>query len=161
LVFNEALWTLLRGGRVKVNESTGEAVVDLVDDLSDFGLPEVQAVVAAGAEVHHYPIWVELDTTTIKDTVPAGTPGGTDSKGDPVTWEQWAKDTAITDDGDKRYVGGQSGTGVDLTGSEIVALIGKGVAVKTLPEMQAIVAAKQSVIPVEPVVEPVVEPAVK
>lgn len=128
---------------INVDVINGQARITGISDVDAIRLPTLQALVAAGAEVEGYPVWIERTAAQMDAAVPEYLPNAKDKEDDKQTrkWSAWndGKHSPYQAAG-KSYVPGNS-WGDELKGSVISQLIAASVPLKTLSEMRAIVAA--------------------
>lgn len=139
-LFPLVTYASIRG--LSVTIEGGLAIIDNITDLDDLDLQTMAGVVLAGAEVLGYPAWIAVPVADLSDPVPELLPHAT-ADGSAVTWGDWHDaNHAHTVVGDVAYVASDA-WGDSLPGSSLVALLGLGYAIKTLAEMQSIVAAPE------------------
>lgn len=133
------LWDLLNYADIAGINTVIDGDIATLGPMSDYSvldLTTVLGVVQFGANVVGYPAWVQVDPTT---QVPAYL-DERDDKTDPLTWNDWMSDThSATVVADLSYVP-TDGTGSHLKGDVLAQLVADGLTVKSLPEMQALIA---------------------
>lgn len=125
---------------INVDVVNNQARITGITDVSALDVTTIGALVAAGAEVQGWPVWIALDDDGLAEQVPNYVPNHSDEQDAPRTWAEWHDEShaIMTIDG-THYVPGNA-WGSELLGSVIVALASGGFTIKTLPQMQAIVA---------------------
>lgn len=99
-------------------------------------------ILQAGGEVYGFAVWFELTPAEYAGTVPSVLPFSSDMEGTPYTWAQWKDEThEHLNIAGKWYVGGNSATGEELTGTQIKAAIQAGLTWKSKAQIEAIIAA--------------------
>lgn len=128
---------------INVDVTGDVARVTGITDVGALDITTIGALVAAGAEVSGWPVWIALDDDGLAENVPDYVPNHADDQEAPRTWAEWhdASHEIKTIDG-THYVPGNA-WGDELPGSVAVALAQGGFTLKTLDQMRAIVAAAQ------------------
>lgn len=129
-----------RDSRLNVDVVGDQAEIEGIEDLSDLPVSLVASLVAMGAEIHNYPAWIEVDD--LEADVPEGVPNRLDGEGTVLKWSEWCDEShsPTTIDG-VAYVPSNGSNGVDLPGSVLAALVAASIPVKSLMEIQALIAA--------------------
>ena len=129
-----------RDNDINVDVVNGEAVISGITDVDSIKLTTLQGLVAYGAEVYGYQVWIERTAEQMAAEVPAYLPNRLDDSEAVRKWSDWHDDShEPMTIGDVTYVPGDAFS-QEIPGSVIAQLLANGVTVKTLSEMRAIIA---------------------
>ena len=130
LFFKLANYADLRG--VKPTVKGDIAYISGITDYSAFNLKVVLAVVAAGAEVQGYPVWIEATAEAMKEQVPDYVDA------DQPTWEDWKDDFhhPTQFEGNANFYIPSDSKGPHLPGSILARLNSDGYKMHTIPQMK-------------------------
>lgn len=128
-----------RDNNINVDVAGDVATITGITDVAAIDLTTLSALVAAGAEISGYPVFIKIAEADAGDDVPAYLPSSVDAEATPHTWETWhdgSHEPALIEG--FLYVPGNA-WGEELPGSIVAQLIAGGFDVLTLAERQAVV----------------------
>lgn len=127
---------------LKVDASKDPAELRGVTDMDLFTKQTALAIVQAGGDVDNFPWCIKVAEADYESDTPEVLPRSKVTEEDETVrqakWSEWKDETHEHHLIDGTYwIPGNSVSGIELKGSEVLALIGAGVTVETMKDLQA------------------------